>query len=102
MIQQYTIDDIVQHRHHIRGLAMATNVWGIRVFEPRPEIGAMQIEGHLCFLIYVDITHLMSHNIRLHQGLHLLLGYPPHLIPVIAYTDVELDEYEKHSVSIYP
>ena len=82
-------------------LAMAAKILSNRAFEPCPEIGALQINRHVCFLIYAEMPHLLADNIRLQQGLHLLLGYPPHLIPVEAYTGVELDEFVMRSVSIY-
>ena len=102
MKKQYTIDDIMQHCPQIWMLAMASKIWSIRVFESGSQVGALPIEGHLCFLIYTEMPHLLADNIQLHHGLHLLLGYPPHLIPVEAYTGVELDEFVMRSVSIYP
>ena len=83
-------------------LAIATHVRRIRVLEPGPEIDALQINGHFCFLIYPEIPHLLSDNIRLHQALNQLPGYPPHLIPAEAFTGIDLVTFQEHSIPIYP
>ena len=102
MVDSDSIKYVLRHRTHIGSLAQAADIWSIPVFEPGIEIDRLPVTGQLCFPIYAEMAHMLSHNILLCQGLHLLLGYPPHLIPVFAYTGVELDECHNLSVSIYP